>query len=230
MTGVQTCALPICVYHGTPYSDYSREYDDPSLWITIRAQDPANRPVLNYGGYLQNQIDLRGSTAFIKLIGLEITGSSDGIKAQDAGIHHLIIEDCYIHDVYSVGVGCQAGIKYLTVRKTEIARSGVSSSSNGELMYLGSHDATKPMTDSLIEYNHIYGTRFTSGSDGDGIEIKRGGARNTIRHNVIHDTRYPAIFSYGNTSANPADANVIYGNVIYNSLYEGIQVCGNSEI
>ncbi|MFC1582130.1 DNRLRE domain-containing protein [Planctomycetota bacterium] len=214
-------------FHGAPYNTYEREHDDPAMWITITALDPDNPPILQSASSLSNCLDLYNQSSYIKLTHLEITASSEAIKGDNTGIHHIVIENCYVHDIYHTAIGFQNGISYLTVRNTEVCRSGVLSS-NGELMYLGHHDGAAPMTDSLIEYNHIHDTISTNAQDGDGIEIKRGGARNIIRHNIIYNTYYPGIFSYGNTSTDHADANVIYGNVIWGCATEAVQICGNT--
>ncbi|MCA9694897.1 MAG: right-handed parallel beta-helix repeat-containing protein, partial [Myxococcales bacterium] len=93
----------------------------------------------------------------------------------------------------------------------------------GECMYLGCNDNACQMWDSVIEWNWCHDT--LAGAQGDGIELKTGSYNTVVRHNVIHDVKYPGITMYGTVGNKPA--NVVDGNVIWNVQDNGIQTVGD---
>ncbi|MCA9662756.1 MAG: right-handed parallel beta-helix repeat-containing protein, partial [Myxococcales bacterium] len=90
----------------------------------------------------------------------------------------------------------------------------------------GCNDDGCRMWDSMIEFNWCHDT--TAGSQGDGIEVKTGSYNNQIRHNVIHDVKYPGITIYG-TVGNKAP-NVVVGNAVWNVGDNGIQTVGDAVV
>jgi hypothetical protein len=93
-------------------------------------------------------------------------------------------------------------------------------------MYLGCNFNKCQLSNSLIEGNYIHDT--LNAEQGDGIEIKEGSSGNIIRNNVIHDTNYPCILTYG-TVGNGA-ANIIENNLVYNCGDHGIQSAADTII
>jgi len=70
------------------------------------------------------------------------------------------------------------------------------------------------MHSSLVEGNYIHDLDDMGVSQGDGIEIKEGSWGNTVRDNVIHDTKYPCILTYstvGNGGPNIIERNLMWG-------------------
>jgi hypothetical protein len=63
---------------------------------------------------------------------------------------------------------------------------------------------------------------------GDGIELKEGSYGNIIRDNVVHDTNYPGIITYG--TVGNGRANIIERNVIWNANDNGIQSAADAII
>jgi hypothetical protein len=80
----------------------------------------------------------------------------------------------------------------------------------------------------MIVGNYIHHTNRATVEQGDGIELKEGSYGNTIKDNVIHDTNYPGILTYG--TVGNGGPNIIEGNLIWNSNDYGIQSAADSII
>ena len=180
-----------------------------SAWITIRAAD-GETPILDGQWGPVNVLDI-DSSAYIQIEGLEIRYADDGIKFSLNPSHHFIIEDCYIHDVASVGVNAQTSdTGYVEVIRCEIANCG----SCG--CYWGRPDGVSPMHHSRLAqcYVHDCGNSTT----GYGIEIKMPGYANVIEDNVFHhvagSSRAGIAVYY--TDRGDADDNIVRRNVIWN--------------
>lgn len=172
----------------------------------------------------QNTFNLAGS--WFTLQGLKIEGGSHGVRLGTCD--HATLQDLEITEVGDVGISCNFPKKTceaLTIRRNHIHHTGLTGGP-GECMYLGCNNNDCQMWDSVIEYNWCHDT--TQGGQGDGIELKTGSYNNIIRHNVIHDVKYPAITVYG-TVDNKAP-NVVEGNVIWGVQDNGIQSVGDAKI
>ncbi len=186
--------------------------------IIIRAND--GDAVVIMGDASQNTWNISGS--YYEVRDLEFVGGSHGIRLASSA--HATFENLTIHGVDDVGISCnRPGETYedVTIRRVEIYDTG-QGGGPGECMYLGCNDDGCQVWDSLIEWNYCH---HTSGSQGDGIELKTGSYNTIIRHNVIHDVQYPGITMYG-TVANKT-RNVVEGNVVWNVVDNGIQTVGD---
>ena len=131
----------------------------------------------------------------------------------------------HIHNVGDVGISCnRPGNTYedITIRRLHIHDTGTGGGP-GECMYLGCNNNDCQMWDSLIEFNWCHDT--LAGSQGDGIELKTGSYNSVIRHNVVHDVKYPGITVYGTVDNKPA--NIVEGNAVWNVVDNGIQTVGD---
>jgi len=171
----------------------------------------------------QNIIDIEHSAYFV-LQNLTFHGGSAGVRLVDS--NYITIEDSEIYGTDDVGVSANAGGTYqgLLIRHNHIHNTG----GTGEGVYLGCNHNSCRVINSVIEWNHVHDTKGPNVSQGDGIEVKEGSAGNVIRHNVIHDTGYPGIITYG-TVGNGAP-NIIDSNVIWNSGDYAIQSAADSII
>ncbi len=168
----------------------------------------------------QNIVNIQGE--HYTWAGFEMVYGSHGLRVGSTA--HATFEDLHIHHTGDVGFSCnRPGGTYqdLTIRGNEIHDTR----GTGECFYLGCNEDGCQMWDSLVEFNYCHDTLETS--QGDGIELKTGSYDVTIRHNVIHDVKYPAITTYGTL-----DRGVITveGNVIWNTQDNGIQVVGDAEV
>jgi cysteine-rich repeat protein len=190
--------------------------------IIIRAADGANphinRPLAN-----QNIWDFSGT--WITIRGIEFSGGSAGLRVE--GADNLTIEECEIHDTADVALRMNdVGVTYTNVN---ILRNNIHhTSGTGEGMYLGCNEDGCRLQDCLIQGNYVHHTNQSSVSQGDGIELKEGSSGNIIRDNVIHDTNYPCILTYG--AAGNGSANIIERNIIWNCGDHGIQSAADSII
>jgi hypothetical protein len=195
----------------------------PDQPIVIRAEDGADVLIEMTTGS-QNVLEVHDSE-YLVLRNLRLRGGSHGIRLINS--NHITIEDCEIFETGDVGISANvSGSTYqgLMIRRNHIHHTG----GTGEGMYLGcNYDACRVLN-SVIEFNYVHHTTGPTVSQGDGIELKEGSAGNIIRHNVIHDTNYPGILTYG-TVGNGLP-NVIEGNIIWNSYQHGIQSAADAII
>jgi len=169
----------------------------------------------------QNTINIEGAT-HLTIDGLEISGNGDGINFHNA-VHDVTIENCVIHDV-DVGIGVHGPAQRLLFRGNEIRDTG-RGGATGEGLYIGCHDGSCAVTESIFERNWIHGTLHAS--QGDGIEIKMGSSGNIVRDNVISDTHYPGVLLYSTQGGAP---NIVERNAIWNCGDSGIQAAADAII
>lgn len=189
--------------------------------IVIRAAD-GETPVI-HGIDSQNTFNVSGS--WYTLRGLEIDGGSHGVRLGTSS--HATLVDLDIHSTADVGISCNRPdntYEAITIRHNHIHDTGMGGGP-GEGMYLGCNNGDCVMFDSLIEFNYVHNT--ASGEQGDGIEFKTGSYNTIIRHNVVHDTRYPGITLYGTQGK---ARNTVEGNVVWNAEDNGIQTVGDVDL
>ncbi|MFN7973451.1 MAG: PKD domain-containing protein [Acidobacteriota bacterium] len=194
----------------------------------IVIQPQSGTPIIQ-GNANQNVVNV-DDVHYVSILGFEITyaGTStdiDGMKF-NAGTNsdHVLIEDCYIHDVTGVGLNSKAVVlSDFDVHHCQITRTN----GTGEGIYFGCHDGTCVVHDGVIRNCWIH---ETAGSQGDGIEIKRSSYRVTVEDNVVYSTNgYPGVTMYRTDRGNSADNNVVRRNAIWQSG-EGIFVLGETNI
>ena len=151
------------------------------------------------------------------LRGFEVTGGSYGIRVQN--VNQLWIDQCHVHHVGAVGIGANShDTNRLHITRTEVHHTG----GVGEGMYLGGNYGSVICSHGVFAMNYVHDT---SGSQGDGIELKQGSYDCLIAENIIHGTNYPGILVYG-TAGNAV--NVVEGNVIWDSEFTPLQVQGEA--
>ena len=180
--------------------------------IAVKAAQ-GERVVIKQTNANANIIEIAESRHFI-LRGLELQGGSHGVHLEDSDF--ITVEDCEINHTGDAAIAANAGGTYEDLR---LLRNHIHhTDGSGEGMYLGCNEDACRVANSLIEGNHIHHTNGATVEEGDGIELKEGSYGNIIRDNVVHDTRYPGIITYG-TVGNGA-ANIIEGNAIWNASDE----------
>lgn len=188
--------------------------------VVITGADGEVKPVISLTASGQNVVNIDGAS-WLTLRHLEITGNGFG-GADGVNMHgspsHITLEDLTIHNV-SVGINFRSSMSHIWVRRNHIYNTN----DTGEGIYVGCHDGSCAVSDSIIEFNWIHDT--TNADQGDGIEIKRGSHSNIVRDNVVHDTKYPCILLYG-TDGNPR--NIVERNVVWNCADAGIQVAADT--
>ena len=223
------------ILHGGIYSQNARRAvtakgtsDKP---IIIRAAD-GEKPTLTRP---KNNLDRHNNIEFVDccylvIRGLRFKGGSSGVRFIRG--HHITFEDCEILETGNNALTMNSGdCDAFTIRRNHIHHTGLSNSgpTEGEGMYIGSHNGSYITTNSLVEGNYIHHLRGTSSGGNDGIEIKFGSYANIVRDNVIHDTNigreYPGIFVYGGGKG----TNIVEANVIWNAG-EGIQVVSDAVV
>lgn len=190
--------------------------------IVIRAKTGENALIqMNTGS--QNILEVQNSR-YLTLRGLRFTGGSHGIRLMSSS--DITIEECEIFETGDVAISANSGGTYenLVIRRNHIHHTN----GTGEGMYLGCNNDACRVRNSVVEWNYIHHTNRAGVEQGDGIEIKEGSSGNVIRHNVIHDTKYPGILVFSTIGNGPP--NVIEGNLIWNTDDYGIQAAANAII
>ena len=199
--------------------------------ITIRAAT-GEKPIITRSAAAsqrQNNIDIVNSS-YLTIRGIHFRGGDGGVRL--IGGDHITIEDCEIFETLNNGLRANYGsADSLIIRHNHIHHTGLNTTraTEGEGMYLGCHDGSCRVTNSVIENNYIHHLRSTSNGGNDGIEVKVGSSNNVIRNNVIHDTNigthYPCIFVYGGG----ASVNIVEGNSVWN-CGEGIYAVSDAVV
>jgi hypothetical protein len=194
----------------------------PSQPIVLRAKDGED-VLINMTTGAQNILEVQNSQ-YLEIRNLRFTGGSHGIRLMSS--NYVTIDGCEIFETGDVAISANSGGTYegLIIRGNHIHHTN----GTGEGMYLGCNNNACRVANSLIERNYIHHTNRASVEQGDGIELKEGSSGNVIQHNVIHDTNYPGILTYSTLGNGPA--NIIDGNVIWNTNDFGIQSASDSVI
>jgi parallel beta helix pectate lyase-like protein len=190
--------------------------------IVMRSKD-GERAIIHQTNSGQNVFEISGSKYFV-VRNIEFTGGSHGVRLMSSSF--ITIEGCEVHDTGDVAISANSGGTYEGLK---ILRNNIHhTNGTGEGMYLGCNSDACRVANSLVEGNYVHHTNGASVSQGDGIELKEGSYGNTIRDNVIHDTNYPGIITY--SAVGNGAANVIEGNVIWNTNDNGIQSAADAII
>jgi hypothetical protein len=197
--------------------------------ITIRAATGQEPVLTRPAGSRYNNIEFVDCCNMV-VHGLRFQGGSSGVRFIRGS--YVTFEDCEICQTTNNALTMNSGNCHaFTIRRNHIHHTGLreNGTTEGEGMYIGSHDGKCITTASLIEGNHIHHLRGVGSGGNDGIEVKYGSYNNTIRNNIIHDTnittQYPGIFVYGGGPSR----NIVEGNKIWNAG-EGIQVVSDAVI
>jgi len=203
----------------------------PGEPIVIRAAAGA-RPVITRSpasNATENNLEIIDSKYLI-IRGLRFRGGSIGVRIVRGS--YLTFEDNEIFETQNNAIAINSGdADSLIIRRNHIHHTGLYpfGPTEGEGMYIGCHDGSCKVTNSLFEGNYIHHLRGTSAGGNDGIEIKVGSSNNVVRDNVIHDTNigreYPCIFVYGGGP----ERNLVEGNAMWN-CGEAIQVVADASI
>jgi MYXO-CTERM domain-containing protein len=188
--------------------------------VVIMGAPGEARPVIQLVQAGNNTMEIAGAT-HLAIKGLEITApgmpGADGIN-MNGGPSHITIEDNVIHDI-AVGINYRSSMHHIVARRNEI----YDTSDTGEGFYVGCHNGSCSVTDSIIEQNYVHHT--LNADQGDGIEIKLNSHSNIVRDNVVHDTNFPCILLYGTGGGGQ---NVVERNVMWNCGDSGIQVAADT--
>jgi parallel beta-helix repeat protein len=190
--------------------------------IIIRAKI-GEQPVIEQATANHNVVEINASS-YLVISGIEFTGGSHGIRLMNSD--YITIEDCEIQETGDVAISANSGGTYEGLR---LLRNHIHhTNGTGEGMYLGCNDDGCRVANSLIEGNYIHHTNRATVVQGDGIEIKEGSYGNTVRDNVIHDTKYPGILLYSTVGNGPQ--NIVEGNVVWNVADNTLQIAADAVI
>ncbi len=193
----------------------------PENPIIIQAANGAH-PRFHRASADQNIWDIE-KAHYAVIDGLHFSGGSAGVRVWNASHFTFSNNEIFGTDDAALTMNINGG-KYDHVK---ILNNHIHDTrGTGEGMYLGCNFDECRISNSLIEGNYVHDT--LNAEQGDGIEVKEGSYANIIRNNVIHDTNYPCILTYG-TVGNGAQ-NIIENNLVYNCGDHGIQSAADTII
>jgi len=184
-----------------------------------------------------NVIDI-DNAHYLRLIDLEIWSEApdhlgiDGINVGGTNVTHITFEGLNIHNVSGNGISVFTDrAHHLTLRRSEISHCV------GSGLYWG-YPNRDIVSDVLVENNYIHDCpKDPASATHYGIQYKGWGYRARIINNVLHDvggtTRSGIIVYYGRKPLqgdDPADVNIVRGNIIWNARNEGVTVMSDAII
>ena len=224
--GTYTQGLPFVDHHG-----------EPDRCIVV--EGPESGPAAVFTGCnCRNTVSLTDSS-YLVVRNLELDGlglAGDGVKAESpsASVHHVTIENLYIHGHGAgqqiVGINTKCRAWNWVVRRNVIEAAGTG-------MYFGDSNGEAEFVHSLIEHNLVYDTV------GYNIQVKHQNGRATglgipasgttiIRHNVFskannassgYDARPNLLVGHWPTAgAGSNDDYLIYGNFFHQNPSEAL--------
>jgi len=140
--------------------------------ITIRAADGQEPVLTRPAASRHNNIEFV-DCRYLVVRGLHFQGGSSGVRFIRG--EHITFEDCEICQTTNNALTMNSGNCHaFTIRRNHIHHTGLreNGTTEGEGMYIGSHDGKCITTDSLIEGNHIHHLRGVGSGGNDGIEVK----------------------------------------------------------
>lgn len=156
--------------------------------------------------------------SYLTVRGIEFTGGSTGVKVYD--VHHLFFVDNEVHQTAGNAIAANsANTSYLYFVDNHIHHTNGA----GEGFYLGAHDGSSITHHCYVAGNYVHDT---SGSQGDGVEIKRDSYACVVSDNLIENTNYPGILVYGNGGR--PERNIVERNTVIGSREGGIQVAADA--
>ena len=219
---------------GLPIDGLSGE---PDRCIVIEGPD-SGPPAIFTGRDCCNTVSLSNSS-YLVIRHLELDGGGrlgDGVKAEGTSdqVHHLILEDLYIHghgaDQQIVGINSKCPAWNWVIRRNVIQGAGTG-------IYLGNSDGEDSFVEGLIEHNLIVDTV------GYNLQIKHQNQRETalgqpatsttiIRHNVFSKANGGAVGGAARpnllvghwplTGPGADDDYLIYGNLFFHNPTEAL--------
>ncbi len=193
----------------------------PKRPIVIKAAEGAH-PRFHRDNADQNIWDIEGAD-YVTIDGLHFSGGSAGVRVWKASHFTFSNNEIFGTDDAALTMNISGNhYDHIKIINNHIHDTR----GTGEGMYLGCNFNECRLSNSLIEGNYVHDT--LDAEQGDGIELKEGSYATIIRNNVIHDTNYPCILTYG-TVGNGA-VNIIENNLVYNCGDHGIQSAADTII
>ena len=85
-------------------------------------------------------------------------------------------------------------------------------------LYIGEQNGSSPVTNFVFAGNYLDATKVNNSSIvGYGMELKLNVKGAIVTNNIMLNTQGPGVMVYGTTSGDPADANIIDGNIVAGS-------------
>jgi len=192
--------------------------------ISLRARDEGSEVVLQTsgGGYVAEIID----SAYLTVAGLTFESSSAttgyGGYSNPSGLHvgganmNVTVENCVVRNVYGTGLRIDGNGTGFVIRHNE-----VHSTIDGSGIYIGTWDGAQWLQDSTVTNNLVHDVQ------GTGIYLSNGSQGITLSDNVVFTVRDDGIY-LGSTNFGPE--NVVNGNAVWQTGYDGLHVEGTSLI
>lgn len=192
------------------YSDVDGTAENP---ITLRCEDPSNRPTLQ-GAQTTNGMTLYLIGDYWIVDGLDINGGQKGVMLDNS--NHTTIRNCDIHDVTMEGLHLRDGSSYCLVENCKVYNTGLTSKGMGEGIYVGSDKGKWSTLNKDCNYNVIRSCELGPNVDSEHVDIKEGTVGTIVEYCTMHGTGV----SGGNYADSFIDAKGNDAIIRYNTCYQ----------
>ncbi len=177
------------------------------------------RPVFIYDIPRANLCEVRGNNIEIRFMEFQpLVGGARGIRivgSTSPPRSNILIEDSVFRGSIANSIDANSGnsvydnIRVLNNSFLDIEYTG---------LYIGEHSGTSSVTNFVFAGNYLDASKVNNPNIvGYGMELKLNVKGAIVTYNVMLNTQGPGIMVYGATSGDPADANIIDGNIIAGS-------------
>jgi hypothetical protein len=219
--------------------------------LNIMPQGTLNEPIVvqaaEIGGAIINQmsgqniLNIQYGNDF-QILGLKFTGGSEGIRfgqgtADTDVCSNALLQDLEIYNTMGSMItantpAASGNVKIMTnitIRRCNM-HTQLDPSGTNECMYLGANangvTEVVRFSSGLIEYNLCHDTLPAASGYGAALQLKAGANNNIVRFNVFYNVLI-GVFLYDDYQHG---ANIVYGNVVFNSTDNCMQVTAGAEI
>lgn len=180
--------------------------------ITVRCEDPSNKPVLK--GSRTNGMVMYITGDYWIVDGLDMSIAQKGLLLDNSS--NSIIKNCDIHDVAMEGLHLRDGSSYNLVENCKVYNTGLVNKGMGEGIYIGSDNGKWGEFNKDCNYNVVRRCELGPNVDSEHVDIKEGTVGTIIEYCVMHG----AGISGGNYADSFIDAKGNNSIIRYNTCYQ----------
>lgn len=180
--------------------------------ITVRCEDPANKPLLKGSRTSGMVMYITGDYWIID--GFDMSIGQKGLLLDNS--NNTIIKNCDIHDVSMEGLHLRDGSSYCLVENCKVYNTGLVNKGMGEGIYVGSDKGKWGEFNKDCNYNVIRSCELGPNVDSEHVDVKEGTVGTIVEYCIMHGTGV----SGGNYADSFIDAKGNDGIYRYNTCYQ----------
>lgn len=180
--------------------------------ITLRCEDPANKPILKGARNSGMVMYITGDYWIID--GFDMSIGQKGLLLDNS--NNSVIKNCDIHDVAMEGLHLRDGSSYCLVENCKVYNTGLVNKGMGEGIYIGSDKGKWEQFNKECNYNIIRSCELGPNVDSEHVDVKEGTVGTIVEYCTMHGTG----ISGGNYADSFIDAKGNDGIYRYNTCYQ----------